>query len=231
MREVTLRVRHHGAPESDVTARHPEITYRSVSSMTGSGRIRKRIIELSGPPESIESFVADFETSDVVVQAKLLTSPDDSRVFFAVGMDVTKCDPISHRIADMGVHFRNGTIINAGWERWTVYLEGDDDLQEIVAAIEDAGNDVEIARSVPLDDIESGEHLEFSQVLHDLTSRQREVLSTAIRLGYYQPRKDTNVEEISDTVGVAPTTAWEHLARAERKVMDEVGDHLCPEDY
>lgn len=226
MREVTLRVRHHGAPESDVTAEHPAITYRSISSMTGSGTIRKRIVELSGPPESIESFVADFDASDAVVQAELLTASDDSRVFVAVGMDITKCDPISHRIADMGVHFRNGTIINAGWEQWTVYLGDSDDLQEIAAAIEDAGNDVEIARSVPLDDIEAGEHLEFSQVLHDLTPRQREVLSTAIRMGYYQPRKDTNVEEISDTIGVATTTAWEHLARAERKVMDEVGDHL-----
>lgn len=229
MREVTLRVRHHGAPESDVTAEHPEITYRSISSMTGSGTIRKRIIELLGPPKSVESFVADFDASDAVVQAELLTASGDSRVFMAVVMDITKCDPISHRIADMGVHFRNGTIINAGWEQWTVYLGDSDDLQEIVAAIEDAGNDVEIARSVPLDDIEAGEHLEFSQVLHDLTPRQREVLSTAIRMGYYQPRKDTNVEEISDAVGIATTTAWEHLARAERKVMDEIGDHLCPE--
>lgn len=230
MREVTLRVRHHGAPESDVTAAHPEITYRSVSSMTGAGTIRKRIIELSGPPQAIESFVVDFDASEPVVQAELLTPSDAPRVFMAVGMDVTKCDPISHRIADMGIHFRNGTIINAGWEQWTVYLDDGDDLQEIVAAIESAGNDVEIARSVPLDDVESGEYLEFSQVIYDLTPRQREVLTTAIRMGYYQPRKDTNVEEISDAVGIAPTTAWEHLARAERKVMDEVSDHLCPEN-
>lgn len=230
MREVTLRVRHHGAPESDVTAKYPEITYRSVSSMTGSGTIRKRIIELLGPSTSIESFLVDFQANDTVVAAQLLTASDDARVFMAIEMGLTKCDPISHRIADMGVHFRNGTIINAGWEQWTVYLGDSDNLQEIVAAIEDAGNDVEIARSVPLDNIESGEHMEFSQVLHDLTPRQREVLSTAIRMGYYQPRKDTTVEAISDAVGVATTTAWEHLARAERKVMDEVGDHLWPED-
>lgn len=229
MREVTLRVRHRGAPESDVTAKYPEITYRSTSSMTGTGRLRKRIIELSGPPESIESFLLDFRAAKPVTQAELLTDVDAPRVFVAVAMDIRKCDPITELITDLGVHYRSGTTINAGWEQWTVYLGDGDDLQEIVTAIEEAGNDVEIARTVPLDDIEAGEHLEFSQVLHDLTPRQREVLSTAIRLGYYQPRKDTNVEEIADAVGVAPTTAWEHLARAERKVMEEVGDHLCPE--
>lgn len=229
MREVTLRVRHRGAPESDVTADYPEITYRSTSSMTGTGRLRKRIIELLGPRASIESFVEDFRASEAVTQAELLTDADASRVFMTVAMDIRKCDPITELITDMGVHFRNGTTINAGWERWTVYLDDGDELQEIVSAIEEAGNDVEIARTVPLDDIEAGEHLEFSQVLYELTPRQREVLSAAIRMGYYQPRKDTNVEEIGDAIGVAPTTAWEHLARAERKVMEEIGDHLCPE--
>lgn len=229
MREVTLRVRHRGAPESDVTANHPEITYRSTSSMTGTGTLRKRIVELLGPAQSIESFVADFRATEPVTQADLLTDAGATRVFMAVAMDIRKCDPIMELIADMGVHFRNGTTINAGWEQWTVYLEDGDDIQEIIAAIESAGNDVEIARSVPLDDIEAGEHLEFSQVLYDLTPRQREVLATAIRLGYYQPRKDTNIEEISEAVGIASTTAWEHLARAERKVMEEIGDHLCPE--
>lgn len=230
MREVTLRVRHRGAPESDVTADYPEITYRSTSSMTGTGTLRKRIIELSGPAPAIESFVMDFRATEPVTQAELLTGPGATRVFMAVAMDIRKCDPISELITDMGVHFRNGTTINAGWEQWTVYLDDGDDIQEIMGAIESAGNDVEIARSVPLDDIEAGEHLEFSQVLYDLTPRQREVLATAIRLGYYRPRKDTNIEEISEAVGVASTTAWEHLARAERKVMEEVGDHLCPED-
>ena len=229
MREVTLRVRHRGAPESDVTADYPDITYRSTSSMTGTGTLRKRIVELSGPPASIESFLPEFRAAEAVTQADLLTTTDAPRVFVAVAMDIRKCDPITELITDLGVHYRNGTTINAGWEQWTVYLDGSDDLQEVVGAIETAGNDVEIARTVPLDDIEAGEHLEFSQVLYDLTPRQREVLSTAIRMGYYQPRKDTNVEEISDAVGIAPTTAWEHLARAERKVMDEIGDHLCPE--
>jgi predicted DNA binding protein len=229
MREVTLRVRHRDAPESDVTADYPEITYRSTSSMTGTGRLRKRIVELSGPTASIESFIEDFRASEAVTQAELLTDANASRVFMTVAMDIRKCDPITELIMEMGVHFRNGTTINAGWEQWTVYLDDGDDLQEIVSAIEGAGNDVEIARTVPLDDIEAGEHLEFSQVLYELTPRQREVLSAAIRMGYYQPRKDTTIEEIGDAIGVAPTTAWEHLARAERKVMEEIGDHLCPE--
>lgn len=228
MREVTLMVRHHGEPESDVSADHPDVTYRSLSSMTGSGTIRKRIVELSGPTESIELFVEDFRASEGVNAAELLTEFDAPRVFVAVTIDVSTCDPISEKIATMGVHFRNGTTIIAGWEQWTVYLEDVNELQLVVEAIEADGNETEIARNVPLDDIEVSEHLEFSRLIHDLTPRQREVLSTAISLGYYQPKKQTSIEAIADTVGIASTTAWEHLARAERKVMEEVGTYLGP---
>ena len=59
MREVTLRIRHHGGPESEVSARHPDVTLRSVSSMTGRGSERKRIVELR-PPHGGRTHVERF---------------------------------------------------------------------------------------------------------------------------------------------------------------------------
>ncbi|WP_082146776.1 helix-turn-helix domain-containing protein [Halostagnicola sp. A56] len=32
-----------------------------------------------------------------------------------------------------------------------------------------------------------------------------------------------SIEEIAQIVEIAPTTAWEHLARAEQKIMAEIG--------
>ncbi|WP_458186820.1 helix-turn-helix domain-containing protein [Haladaptatus sp. NG-WS-4] len=226
MREVTLRVRHHGEPESDISAEYPAITLRSVSSMTGSAAERKRIIEITGPERSVAGFLDDFAAADAVLGVDPLTPLDVGRVLVAITYDSYRWDSISQRLTDMGVHYRTGTTITAGWERWTLYLDDDENLNEIVDSLERAGNETDLVRNVKLGEVTEREQLEFSRVLYELTDRQREVLGTAIELGYYRPKKETSIEDIADAVGIASTTAWEHLARAEAKVMDEVGKHF-----
>lgn len=227
MREVTLRVRHHGEPESDISEKHPDVTLRSVSSMTGSTEKRKRIVEISGATASIDAFLDDFRKDETVINMNLLSPLDGSKVFVAITYDAYDWDSIAQRLTDMGIHYRMGTAISAGWERWTLYLEEEDELSEIVESLQRAGNQVNLIRDISLDKIDGRKQLELSRVLYDeLTLRQREVLTTAIELGYYREKKDIGIEGISEAVGVAPTTAWEHLIRAEQKVMAEVGNHL-----
>jgi predicted DNA binding protein len=228
MREVTLRVRHHGEPESDVSAEHPKVTLESVSSMTGSAAERKRIIGITGPADATDAFLRDFEAAEAVLDVDRLTPLDVPRVLIAISFDSYRWDSISQRLSDMGIHYRTGTTITAGWERWTLYLEESDDLSEIVESLERAGNETDLVRDVSLGELDGSEQLQLSRVLNELTERQREVLAIAIELGYYQPKKETSVAAIAETVGIAPTTAWEHLVRAESKVMDELGEHLPP---
>jgi predicted DNA binding protein len=161
-----------------------------------------------------------------VIEAEPLTPLDRSRVFAAITYDVYQWDSISERLTHLGVHYRTGTTITAGWERWTLYLDESDDLGEIIDSLERAGNDVDLVRDVALSNVEDTPQLEFSRLLSELTPRQRQVLSTAIGLGYYRSKKETSIEEIGSHVGIASTTAWEHLVRAEAKVMAEIGDHL-----
>jgi predicted DNA binding protein len=227
MREVTLRVRHRGEPESDVSADHPSVTLRSASSMTGSGAERKRIIEMTGPDDSIAAFLDDFRATDPVIDVELLSALDASRVFVAITYDVYQWDSISQRLTDMSLHYRMGTTITAGWERWTLYLDEFDDLEQIINSLEQAGNNIDLVRDVSLDDVKARTQLEFSRVLYEeLTPRQREVLATAIDLGYYQQQKDVSIEDVGTELDIAPTTTWEHLVHAEEKLMAEIGNHL-----
>jgi len=228
MREVTLRIRHHGEPESDVSADHPGVTVRSVSSMTGSAAERKRIIGMNGPPDEIASFLEDFGAADAVLSVDRLTPLEVPRVLVALTFDSDRWDSIAQRLTDMGIHYRTGTTITAGWERWTLYLQESDDLGEIIASLERGGNDADLVRDVSLGELDGTEQIQLSTVLDELTDRQREVLATAIGSGYYQHKRETTIERIADEVGVAPTTAWEHLIRAEGKVMAELGEHLSP---
>lgn len=225
LREVTISVRHRGEPESDVSARHPEVTLRSVSSMTGRMEERKRIIEVSGPAGAIEPFIEDFRETDPVVDAVPITPIDSSPVYVALTFNAAKWDSISELLSDMGIHYGTGTRIRAGWERWTLYLDDGDDLREIIDVIERAGNDTDLLRDVELAEFDPPAR-EVPDTLGSLTPCQRAVLEAAIELGYYGPDSDAAIEDIGDELDIASTTAWEHLTRAERKVMDAIGRHL-----
>jgi predicted DNA binding protein len=220
MREVTLRIRHHEGPESEVSARHPEVTLRSVSSMTGRGTERKRIVELRGPTEEIESFIDEWNGSDGVVSAKPLSPVVGTHAYVAIVVDSEGWEGIRERLSKLGIHYRTGTTISGGIERWTVYIEEDDDLSAVIRDLERGGNDVELARNVELSSIERPPGLPASGILDGLTSRQREVLATAIAIGYYDHERGVGVEDVAEEVGLSSTTVWEHLSRAESTVMN-----------
>lgn len=226
MREVMLRIRHNGEPESDISAEFPGVTLRSVSSMTGTETKRKRIIEVSGDPDEIAAFLERFRATDPILLADPLSPLGGSRVYVVMEYDVRRWDSISERLSDIGVHYRMGTTISAGWERWTLYLEDDENVSEVMERLREGGNDVQLAKNVELSEMTMEPQLDASQFLADLTPRQRDALATAIGLGYYGTDRETTVEEIAAEMGIAPTTAWEHLARAESKVMTEIGSHL-----
>lgn len=222
MREVVLLIRHRGEPESDISAAYPEVTLRSRSSLAGTEASRKRIIELSGPPDRVTAFIEEFGAAEPITEVEPLSPLGRDRVFVAMTYDATQWDSIAERLSDIGVLHRNGTVIKGGWERWTLYLEADDDLSAIVDHLEAAGNDTQLRRDVELSQVRASDQLDLTQLARELTARQTEVLTTAIELGYYEANRDTSIEDIGDAVGISRTTAWEHLNRAERKIMEEI---------
>lgn len=226
MREVTLHIRHNGEPECEVSTRFPAVTLRSVSSMTGRTTERKRIIEIRGPTADIEGFLAAFRESDSVIEAEPLSPLADDHAFVALVVDADSWDSISERLSDLGIHYQTGTTISAGIERWTLYLGPDDDLSAVMRSLERGDNEVTLARNVALSEIERPPQLELTRFLEDLTDRQREVLSTAIGLGYYDHGGSAGVDEVAEALDLGSTTVWEHLSRAESKVMRGLASEL-----
>ena len=226
MREVTFRIRHRDGPECAASARYPDVTMRSVSSMTGSDADRRRIVELRGPTESIQGFLDAFREADAVRAAEPLSPVARDHLYAAIDLDAGEWDGIGDRLSEMGVHYRMGTTISAGVERWTVYIRADDDLSGVVDALERGGNDVELARNVELEQIKRPPRLSSARFLEDLTPRQREVLATAVAIGYYDHEGGVGIEAVAEELGLASTTVWEHLSRAESTVMNGIVDRL-----
>ncbi|MFC7136238.1 helix-turn-helix domain-containing protein [Halobaculum litoreum] len=67
-----------------------------------------------------------------------------------------------------------------------------------------------------------------------LTDRQREVLAAAADLGYYEEPRGATVADVADRVGCAPSTAAEHVRRAEaalvRDALDGAGEAAADGD-
>jgi predicted DNA binding protein len=54
------------------------------------------------------------------------------------------------------------------------------------------------------------------------TSRQEEVLETAVDLGYFDVPRQAELKDVAEVVGITPTTASEHLRKAEQRVFTEI---------
>ena len=52
-----------------------------------------------------------------------------------------------------------------------------------------------------------------------LSDRQRDVVETALELGYYEIPREASHEDVAAAVGCAPSTAAEHLRKAEAKLL------------
>jgi hypothetical protein len=55
-----------------------------------------------------------------------------------------------------------------------------------------------------------------------LTDRQREVLETAYRMGYFEYPRSANATEVAEELGIGLSTLAEHLAAAQEKLLAEL---------
>lgn len=65
---------------------------------------------------------------------------------------------------------------------------------------------------------------EKSEVGRGLTERQREVVETAVEVGYYDIPRGATHEDVAEELGCTASTAGEHLRKAESKVMPRTSD-------
>jgi molybdopterin biosynthesis enzyme len=57
-----------------------------------------------------------------------------------------------------------------------------------------------------------------------LTARQREVLETAVEMGYFEYPKGANAGEVAEALDISVSTYAEHVAAAQTKVFDDLLD-------
>ncbi|MUW14669.1 DNA-binding protein [Halorubrum sp. CBA1125] len=182
---------------------------------------------------------------DVLVQGTTLGDPDDTFLFYVEGdidvyadalrsvdrireFEVTRIDETGHYVfltqrrdavddAMFDPLQRTGVVVVPpiefrpdGVARLTVVGEGEP-LRDALAGLPDR-----IETTV----LRIGEY-DWRQHLFDpdLTDRQFDALAAAVEIGYYEAPREATVEEVAARIDASPSTASEHLRKAESAVM------------
>ncbi|MFB6196766.1 MAG: helix-turn-helix domain-containing protein [Halobacteriaceae archaeon] len=95
-------------------------------------------------------------------------------------------------------------------------------IREIVADLRAAFDGVTVQRLSRESDDEGADPVLIDRNV--LTDRQREVLETAWRMGYFEHSRQASATEVANELDIALSTFTEHLAAAQRKVLDPLLD-------
>jgi predicted DNA binding protein len=103
-------------------------------------------------------------------------------------------------------------------------IESEPDGATVVTLVGDAGAFADafdgIPEEVSVDVVETGAYDPgVRQLSGRLTARQREVLSTAVRAGYYENPREATHDELAAELGISPATVGEHLRKIESRVF------------
>ena len=160
-----------------------------------------------------------IERADIDIDAEAVVDLGDERVYRFVRPDDDAC--ACEVIGELGC-----PIVDARAEEGALYLTLHlpdlERLRDVVAGLEDRADRIEV-RYLIHGSADGDGVPDRTLVDRDrLTDRQCEVLRTALRMGYFERPRDANATDVAEALDIAPSTFAEHLAAAQRKLLEEV---------
>ncbi|MBX0286369.1 helix-turn-helix domain-containing protein [Haloarcula salinisoli] len=103
----------------------------------------------------------------------------------------------------------------------TFLVEDTETLRAVIDTLEETGESVRLRRLV---ENPRGESSGRPTVLDRdvLTGRQREALECAYEMGYFEHPREVSAGEVADRLDITTSTFTEHLAAAQRKLLDDL---------
>jgi PAS domain S-box-containing protein len=130
-------------------------------------------------------------------------------------------DALLGAIVDHGANIRQVAAAD-GIVQYELDIASHDSVRSLVEHLESEFPEVCVrSKSERESALESARGLSEEQ-LSELTDRQREVLEVAYRAGYFEWPRDSNAEEVAETLDISSATLHAHLRKAEGRVLSEL---------
>jgi len=104
--------------------------------------------------------------------------------------------------------FIGPTVVRDGVENWHIVAPTREELQDVVAGMEQCA-EIAYMRSAESPEPDIG-----------LTERQLGVLKAAVSMGYFDTPRRASIKDVARGMKISPSTAVEHLRKAEKKVLE-----------
>ncbi|MDG6901396.1 MAG: helix-turn-helix domain-containing protein [Nitrososphaerota archaeon] len=203
MREVIIET--HGHDEWTSKVEGHEVNVRIVSCRpSGDGGMLQLVSINSG--ESVRKVLRAIKSHPNVIKSDMSLINDHR----ASGILVTKNSPLCRALTATN-GFCSGCFFtqkNAGDGKWRILMAGKVSLDSFMRKLRKNGV------SCTVRDVQKPERNDL------LTFEQEKVMKYAESRGYYALPRTVGVRELSDNLGMAPSTLDEMLRRAERKVIE-----------
>jgi predicted DNA binding protein len=228
MWEALLGVRHKGCPVSETSAVHPNIHIKNISKVNVESYPSKRLLCLQGDSSQIEAFADTFRDHEIVQNFRKVSGNNSNEVkYFSATINYQEDNPSIAEIVSSHGCYQHATVsVQRGIEHWILYAEEKSTIRDLMADIEKSGNDIELYRNSDIKPSSSAGFDGLDALYTQLTSQQQAAFETALQLGRYTEESNTSMEDIADTLGIHRTTAWEHITKAENKLLRHIGDRL-----
>jgi predicted DNA binding protein len=160
----------------------------------------------------LAGFRADMETAKYVVEADV-TPVDDDRFYLLLTLDAGASSPIRPVFETLT---SDGLVV----VKPVVYRDGAVHANIVgdAAVLQAAMEDLPPFLDVDIDEIGSYDGAPDAPAAR-LSDRQREAVLAALELGYYDTPRQATHRDVAETIDCAPSTASEHLQKAESKLV------------
>jgi len=172
---------------------------------------------LEGDKKSIENFIKDLKKSKVVKKIEkfknyLITLEEEN---------LNKYGIFSPLFSKEIFYFKPIMIKPDGFEYWCLAAWKRDILMKAFTASEHFGSSslIEIKET-------KINQIFLPHITPEVTDRQLQAIKLAIKMGYYQFPKKTNLEKLAKEIKISKETFFEHLAKAESRILPFLTENL-----
>ncbi len=164
---------------------------------------------LDGKPENINKFFADIKRDNRIVNLEI-----SGNTMFFIGRRKEK---IPSSFYNQKMFFTKPVFVNEqGFEYWEVASYDRDVLSHFLKSIE--AQKYECCEMLQFKKVKL-DNIYFPAISPSLTDKQKEAFGIAVKEGYYDIPKRTDLTKLSKIMKISIATYQEHLKRAEAKMM------------
>lgn len=187
---------------------------------------RRDLFQISGPNAQVKGF------RDEVVSAfggeQVHATPEG----ILLVTQICRCGPVDSpgigtTIRNAGVWEIPPIVYREGWESWRVIAWSERSMREMFGSVRRIA-ELRLVSLRPIENLpmEQMMLMPAADVFAGLTEKQSNAVLLGLRYGYYSLPSETNIDRLSEGIGLSPSTFSEHLRKAEARILRNLRPYL-----